>query len=83
VKTSDADTSPLTPLHEVPRPSTASTCSNETDTPPYATSSSATSSSDYGDCDNRPDFDESELGEFLLDAFDGFDMAASSAELCT
>jgi hypothetical protein len=81
VKTSDADTSYLTPLHEVPPPSTASTCSNETDTPSHATSSSH-----YGDCDNRSDFDESELGEFLLDAFEDFDttMAAmdASTELC-
>jgi hypothetical protein len=78
VKTSDADTSPTTPLHGASFPSTASTCSNETDTPLYVTSSS-----DSGACDNRSDFDESELGEFLLDAFEDFDTAMdASAELC-
>jgi hypothetical protein len=81
VKTSDADTSPTTPLHEVPPPSTASTCSDETDTPP-----DVTPSSDYGACDNRSDFDESELGEFLLGALEDFDTAMAgmdaSAELC-
>jgi hypothetical protein len=77
VKTSDADTSPLTPLHDVPPPSTASTCSDETDIFPHDTSSS-----DSGDCDDRSDFDESELGEFLLDAFEGFDAAIAAMDGC-
>jgi hypothetical protein len=70
VKISGAGIS-LDPSHMIPPPSTCSDCSATY--PSEASVVSSENSTKYTDSDTRSDIDESELGEFLMDTFEGLD----------
>jgi hypothetical protein len=86
-KITGANTSDKTSLHDIPPPSPCSTCSTTTPQDLFyleATESTSSATSSSSDWDPLSDIDNSDLGEFLLDALDGFDpaLAVDSAYLC-